>query len=111
MTLTGYIAYNRLGMLVNECISNITNMTITGESSRCLENRVKECNSDINSAIYIHSKSDNHPHANIFYSKGIDQNSKHVAREARETIDIRINNLPLRHNRGNLYIPESSIAF
>ena len=58
--------------------------------------------------------SNNHPKANIFHFKIIDQDSKQVAREARETIHIRINilelikinNLSLNCNMGKMYIPE-----
>ena len=52
------------------------------------------------------SVSNNHPKANISHFKIIDQHSKHIAREAKEAIRIRINNPALNHNTGKLYISE-----
>ena len=72
------------------------------ESNWCLENRITDCNSHI-SSIYQHSVSNNHPRANIFHFKIIDQDSKQVAREA---IHIRINNPAFNCNIGKMYILE-----
>ena len=60
----------------------------------------------ISSAIYQHCVSNNYPKANISHFKIIDQESKQVAREAREAIHIRINNPALNHDMGKMYIPE-----
>ena len=46
------------------------------------------------------------PQANIPHLKIIDQDSKQVAREAREAIHIRINKPALNHNPEKLYVPE-----
>ena len=45
------------------------NLSYIGESSRCLENRVKEHNSHVNSTIYKHSISNNHLCTNISHSR------------------------------------------
>ena len=82
------------------CPEENCNHSYIGEFSRCLENRIKEHNSHITSAIYQHSVSNNHPRANIFHFKILDQDSKQVAREAREAIHIRIDNHPqLKHRK------------
>ena len=59
------------------------------EFGRCVDHREKEHSSHVTSTIYIHSESNSHPHANISHFTVIDQNSKLVAREARETIHSR----------------------
>ena len=82
------------------------NLSYIGESSRSLENRVKEHNSRVTSAIYKHSISNNHPSANISHFNIIEQDSTQIAREAREVIHITINNPGLSHNTGTMYIPE-----
>ena len=82
------------------------NLSYLGEYSRCLENRTKEHNSHITSAIYQHSISNNHLRANISHLKILDQYSKQVATEAREAIHIRINNPALKCNTGKMYIQE-----
>ena len=74
------------------------------ESSRCLEGTMKEHNTHVTSANYIHSESNNNPHANTFYFKVIDQESKQVAREDRKVIYFRINNLALNYYPGKIYI-------
>ena len=81
-------------------------LSYIGESSRCLENRVREHCSHVTSAIYQHSVSSNHPIANISHFKIIDQDNKQVGREAREAIHIRTNKLALHHNVGKMYILE-----
>ena len=43
------------------CLEENGNLSYIGESNRCLENRVKEHNSQVTSAIYKHSISDKHP--------------------------------------------------
>ena len=55
---------------------------------------------------FTNSVSNNHPLADMFHFKIIDQDSKQVAREAREAIHTRINNPALNHNTGKMYIPE-----
>ena len=75
----------------------------TGESSGCLESRVKECNTSFASTIFQHCTTQNHPKGNIFQFKIIDQDRKQVSREA---IHIRRNNPALIQNIGKLNIPE-----
>ena len=82
------------------------NLSYIGESSKCLENIVKELNGHVTSVIYKRSVLNNHPWANILHFKIIDQDSKQVAREARDATCIRINNSALSHNTGKMYIPE-----
>ena len=77
-----------------------------GESSRCLENKSERHSSHVTHTIYIRGESDHHPHANISHFKVINQDSKQVAREAREAIHIMINNPALNHNRVKMFIPE-----
>ena len=74
------------------CPEEIHSNSYTGESSRCIENRVKEHNSYVTSVIYIHSESSRHPCANISHFKIIEQDIKEIAREA---ILYRINNSAL----------------
>ena len=88
------------------CPKENCNHSHIGKSSRCLENRTKEHNNHITSAFYQHSVSNSHPRANISHLKITDQDSKQVAREARESILIRINNCALNDNTGKMYIPE-----
>ena len=88
------------------CQEENCNLSYIGKSSWCLGNRIKEHRSQIFSAIYQHSVSNHHPKANISHFKIIDQDSKQVAREAREAIHIRINNPDLNCNMGKMYIPE-----
>ena len=85
------------------CPEENCNLSYLGESSRCLEKRVKEHNSHVTRAIYKHSISNNHPSANISHFKIIYQDKNQVAREDREAIHIRINNLALNHNTGKMY--------
>ena len=56
------------------------------------ENRAKEHNSHITSAIYQHSVFNNHPKANLSHFKLIDQDRKQVVRKATEDIHSRIKN-------------------
>ena len=77
-----------------------------GESSQCFENRIKEHSSHISSTINQHNVSNNHPKANISHFKIIEKDSKHVAWEAWEAIQIRINNSALNCNMEKMYIPE-----
>ena len=74
-----------------------------GESSRCLESRVKEYNTSSTSAIFQHCTTHNHPKGNISQFKIIDQDRKQVSREA---IHIRRNNPALNHNIGKIKIPK-----
>ena len=76
------------------CLEENCNLSYVGESSRCMENRIKECKSQVTSAIYQHSVSNNHPKANISYFKRIDQDSKQVAKKAREAIHSYKNQKP-----------------
>ena len=55
--------------------------------------------------MHQHSVSNNHPKANISHFKIINQDSKQVAREAREAIHIRINNPALNCNMGKSVHP------
>ena len=87
------------------CTEETCNSSYIGESSKCLENRIKEHNNSTTSAIYQHSSTQNHPKADISQYKIIDQDSKQVSREAREAIHIRRTNPALNHNIGKMYIP------
>ena len=80
------------------------NLCYMEESSRCLENRVKEQNSHVTSAIYKYRVFNNHPQANISHFKTMDQDSKPVVREARKAIHIRMNYPALNCNTGKMYI-------
>ena len=71
-----------------------------------LQNRVKEHNSHVNSAIYKCIISISHPWANISYFKIIDQDIKQYARAAGETIHIRINSTALNCYTEKMYVPE-----
>ena len=86
------------------CLEENCNLYYTEESSRYMENRIKEHNGLIISVISQHSVSNNHPRANISHFKIIGQDSKQVAREAKEAIHIRINNPgPQLQHRKNGY--------
>ena len=76
-----------------------------GLSSRYLGNRIKVHHSDVTSKINKHSVSNNQPKAQIPHFKIIDQESRQVARDAREAICIRINTA-LNNNTGKMDIPE-----
>ena len=86
--------------------ANSCNLFHIEETSRCLENRAKEHNSLVSSAIYKHSISNNQPLPDTSHFKITDQDNKQEAREAREAIHIGINNPALHHNTGKMYIPE-----
>ena len=73
------------------CPEENCSLSYIGLSSRCLENRVKEHNTSVTSAVYKHSIS-NDPEANISNFKIIDQDSKEFMGEARDAIHIRVNN-------------------
>ena len=88
------------------CPQESCNQSCISESSRWLENRAKECNSHVTSAIFIYSESNNHPFANISHFKIIDKDNKQVGREDRKVIHSFINNLGLNCNTGKMYIPE-----
>ena len=77
-----------------------------GESSRCLENKVKEQNSHVTRVIYKQIIFNNHPSSNISYFKITDLYNKQVTREGREVIHIRIKNPALNCNTGKMYILE-----
>ena len=87
------------------CPEENCNSSYIEESTRCLENRVKEHNTSTTSNIYQHSSTHNHPKADISQFKIIDQDSKQVSREAREAIHIQRSNPALNHNLGKMYIP------
>ena len=60
-------------------------------------------NSQVTSAVYIHSIPNIHPSSNSSHFKIIDQHSKQVVREA---IHITIRNHVFNCNTGKMYIPE-----
>ena len=93
--------------IVNQwiCPEETCNSSYIGESSRCLENRIKEHNNSTISAIYQHRSTYNHPKADISHFKITDQDSKQVSREARKAIQIRRTNPVLNYNIGKMYIP------
>ena len=72
---------------------------------------MKEHNSHITSAIYQHTVSNNDHRADISHFKIMDQDSKQVAREAREAIHIRINNPSLNYKQEKCISQESSTTF
>ena len=82
------------------------NSSFIGESIRCLERRVKEHKTSSTSPIFQHSTTHNHPKADIFQFKIIDQDRKQVSREAREAIHIRKKNPALNGNIGKMNIPK-----
>ena len=88
------------------CLEESCSLFYIGESSICLENRIKGHNSQNPSAIYLHSVSNNHHRASICHINIIDQDTRQVPTEATEVIHIRINHPILNHNMGKMYIPE-----
>ena len=80
------------------CANENFNSSYTGESRRCLESRVKEHSISSISTIIQHCTTLNHPKANISQFKIIEQDRKHVSRDAREAIHIRRNNLAFTQN-------------
>ena len=87
------------------CPEETCSSSFIAESSRCLDNRVKEHYTSISSTIYQHSSIHNHPKADISQFKIIDQDNKQSFREDREAIHIRRSNPALHHNLGKMYIP------
>ena len=85
------------------CTNENCNSSYIGESSRCLENMVKEYNTSSTSTIFQHCTTQNHTKANTSQFKITDQDRKQVSREA---IHTRGNNPALNHNIGKLYIPK-----
>ena len=83
------------------------NSSCIWESSRCLENTVKEHNTSTSSAIYQYSSTHIHPKVDISQFKIIDEVSKQVSREAREAIHIRMTNPALDCSIGKMYIPNT----
>ena len=77
------------------CPDKTCNSSYIGESSRCLENMIKEHNTLTTSAIYQHSSTHNHPKADISHFKIIDQDSKQVSKETR---DLSYTQLQYRQN-------------
>ena len=71
------------------CPEETCNSSYIGESSRYLENRIKEHHTSTTSAIYQHNSTYNTHKADISHFKIIDQDSKQVSMEAREAIHIR----------------------
>ena len=88
------------------CTNDNANSSYIGESSSCLESRVKEHNTSFTSAIFQHCTTHNHPKTNISQFKILDQDWKQVSREAREAIYIRKNNPALNHYIVKLNIPK-----
>ena len=70
-------------------------------------NRVKGHNRHTTSGINKHSISNNHTQNNICHFKIIDHDSKQDAREARESIQIQINNAAHNCNVDKIYISET----
>ena len=88
------------------CTEENCNSSYIGESSRCLESRIKGHNTSATSAIFDHSSINNHSKVDISQFKIIDQDMKQVSREAREAIHTRRNNPALNHNIGKMNIPK-----
>ena len=88
------------------CPENNCNSSYIGESSRCLESRVKEQNTSYTGAIFQHSTTYNHHKADISQFKIIDQDTKQVSRKAREAIHISRSNPALNCNIGKMNIPK-----
>ena len=88
------------------CPKENCNSSYIGESSRCLESRLKEHNTSSTSTIFQHSITHNHPKADISQFTIIDQDRKQVSRETREAIHIRKNNRALNCNIGKINIPK-----
>ena len=88
------------------CPTKNCSSTYIGESSRCLESRVKEHSISTTSTIFQHRTTCNHPKADISQFKILDQDRKQVSREAREAIHIRRNKPALNHNIGKMKIPK-----
>ena len=65
------------------CAEGRCSQSYIDESSRYLENRVKEHSSQVTSTIYIHNESNNHPLPNISHFKVKDQDNKQFTKEAR----------------------------
>ena len=86
--------------------AEIFSSTYIGETSRCLESRVKEHSTSSTSTIFQHSTTCNHPMADISQYKILDQDRKQVSREAREAIHKRRNNPALNCNIGKMNIPK-----
>ena len=93
------------------CSEENCNLSYIGKSSRCFENRAKQHNSHVTSAIYKHSISKSHLQATISKFKIIDQDRKQVTREAGKVIHVRINNTAIKHNTGKMYIQKFSTTF
>ena len=74
-----------------------------GESSRCLDSRVKEHSTSSTSTIFQCSTTCNHPKADISQFRILDQDRKQVSREA---IHIRRNNPGLNCKIGKKNIPK-----
>ena len=88
------------------CANENCNSSYIGESSRCLESRVKEQNTSSTRAIFQHCTTHNHTKANISQFKITDQDRKQVSREARKVMHIRRNEPALNCNIGKLNIPK-----
>ena len=87
------------------CPEKTFNSSYIGESSRFLDNRVKQHYTLTTSTICQHSSAQNYPKADIFQFKIIDQDSNQLSRDAREAINIRRTNPVFNHNIGKMYIP------
>ena len=88
------------------CPEENCNSSYIGESSQCLESRVKKHNPSPTSTIFQHSIANNHPKAYISQFTVIDQDRKQVCREAMKATHVRKNNAALNHNVGEVNIPE-----
>ena len=88
------------------CPEENCNSSYIGESSRCLESRVKEHNTSSTRTRFQHSMTNKHTKADISQFTIIDQDRKQVSREAREAIHIRKNNSALNCNIGKMNIPK-----
>ena len=84
--------------IVNQwtCPAEACNSSYIGESSRCLENRIKEHNTSTTCTIYQHNSIHNHPKADILNFKIINQ--------YREAIHMWRTNPALNHNKDKMYI-------
>ena len=85
------------------CAIDNCNSSYIGESSICLESRVKEHSTSSTSTIFQHCTTLNHPTTNLSQFKIIDQDRKQVSRDS---IHMRRNNPSLNWNTGKLNIPK-----
>ena len=84
------------------CPEENCNSSYIGESSRCLESRIKEHDTSAIRAIFHHNSTHNHSKVDISQFTIIDQNRKQVSREA---MHIRWNKPALNCNIDKMNIP------